>query len=86
MFISVAKQHAIYYNNCSPEANSSRSSRTEVNSSLFFTSTIDRDQTVSQRFEPNSRNTLIGEQPNLWQIVHHLDVMSRHRGAKQTHR
>jgi hypothetical protein len=24
----------------------------------------DRDQTVSRRFEPNSRTTLIGEQPN----------------------
>ena len=27
--------------------------------------TTDRDQTVSRRFEPSSRTTLIGEQPNL---------------------
>ncbi len=30
------------------------------------TPTADRDQTVSRRFEPNSRTTLIGEQPNPW--------------------
>jgi hypothetical protein len=48
---------------------------------LFFTT--DRDQTVSRRFKPSSRTTLIGEQPNPWQIVHHQDVMSRHRGAKR---
>jgi hypothetical protein len=48
-------------------------------------STVDRDQTVSRRSEPNSRATLIGEQPNPWQTVHHQDVASRHRGAKQTH-
>ena len=28
------------------------------------TPTTDRDQTVSRRFEPSSRTTLIGEQPN----------------------
>ena len=49
----------------------------------FLLSTTDRDQTVSQRFKPSSRTTLIGEQPNPWQILHHQDVMSRHRGAKQ---
>jgi hypothetical protein len=65
---------------------SSRSSRTEVNTYMFFLSTVDRDQTVSRRSEPNSRITLIGEQPNPWQTMHHQDVMSRHRGAKQTHR
>ena len=48
-------------------------------------STVDRDQTVSRRSEPNSRITLTGEQPDPWQIMHHQDVMSRHRGAKQTH-
>ncbi len=53
---------------------------------FVFICTVDRDQTVSRRFEPNSRTTLIGEQPNPWQIVHHQDVMSRHRGAKQAHR
>ena len=30
------------------------------------TPTTDRDQTVSRRFEPSSRTTLIGEQPNPW--------------------
>ena len=30
----------------------------------FPTPTTDRDQTVSRRFEPSSRTTLIGEQPN----------------------
>ena len=49
------------------------------------TPTADRDRTVSRRSEPNSRTTLIGEQPNPWKIVHHQDVMSRHRGAKRTY-
>ena len=30
--------------------------------------TEDRNQTVSRRFEPNSRTTLIGEQPNPWDL------------------
>ena len=30
------------------------------------TPTADMDQTVSRRSEPNSRTTLIGEQPNPW--------------------
>src|ERR671913_1039311 len=46
------------------------------------TPTADRDQTVSRRFEPNSRTTLIGEQPNPWDLLQPQDVMSRHRGAK----
>src|SRR5436309_16087029 len=32
------------------------------------TPTADRDQTVSRRFEPSSRTTLIGEQPNPWDL------------------
>ena len=32
--------------------------------------TTDRDQTVSRRFEPSSRTTLIGEQPNPWKVLH----------------
>ena len=44
------------------------------------------DQTVSRRFEPNSRTTLIGEQPNPWDLLQPQDVMSRHRGAKQRRR
>src|SRR5579863_9742528 len=34
------------------------------------------------RFEPSSRTTLIGEQPNPWDLLQPQDVMSRHRGAK----
>ncbi len=48
--------------------------------------TKDRDQTVSRRFEPNSRTTLIGEQPNPWDLLQPQDVMSRHRGAKHHRR
>ena len=40
----------------------------------------------SLRSEPNSRTTLIGEQPNPWELLHPQDVMSRHRGAKQFRR
>src|SRR6201999_3607184 len=50
------------------------------------TPTADRDQTVSRRFEPSSRTTLIGEQPNPWDLLQPQDVMSRHRGAKQRRR
>ena len=48
--------------------------------------TKDRDQTVSRRFEPSSRTTLIGEQPNPWDLLQPQDVMSRHRGAKRPRR
>ncbi len=51
-----------------------------------FTLVVDRDRTVSQRSEPSSRTTLIGEQPNPWNLVQLQDVMSRHRGAKQLRR
>src|SRR6187401_965638 len=50
------------------------------------TPTADRDRTVSRRSEPNSRTTLIGEQPNPWELLHPQDVMSRHRGAKPLRR
>ena len=46
------------------------------------TPTTDRDRTVSRRSEPSSRTTLIGEQPNPWDLLQPQDVMSRHRGAK----
>lgn len=46
----------------------------------------DRDRTVSRRSEPSSRTTLIGEQPNPWDLLQPQDVMSRHRGAKQLRR
>ena len=52
----------------------------------FPTPTADRDQTVSRRSEPSSRTTLIGEQPNPWDLLQPQDVMSRHRGAKHYRR
>ena len=52
----------------------------------FPTPTADRDRTVSRRSEPSSRTTLIGEQPNPWDLLQPQDVMSRHRGAKQRRR
>ena len=56
---------------------------TPLNSS---TRMADRDRTVSRRSEPSSRTTLIGEQPNPWDLLQPQDVMSRHRGAKQPRR
>ena len=50
------------------------------------TPTVDRDRTVSRRTEPSSRTTLIGEQPNPWDLLQPQDVMSRHRGAKRSRR
>src|SRR4051812_35256393 len=50
------------------------------------TPTADRNRTVSRRSEPNSRTTLIGEQPNPWDLLQPQDVMSRHRGAKRSRR
>jgi hypothetical protein len=52
----------------------------------FQTPTEDRDRTVSRRSKPSSRTTLIGEQPNPWELLHPRDVMSRHRGAKRFRR
>ncbi len=52
----------------------------------FPTPTADRDRTVSRRSEPSSRTTLIGEQPNPWDLLQPQDVMSRHRGAKHCRR
>jgi hypothetical protein len=46
----------------------------------------DRDRTVSRRSEPSSRATLIGEQPNPWNLLQPQDVTSRHRGAKPPRR
>ena len=48
----------------------------------LLTPTSDRDRTVSRRSEPSSRATLIGEQPNPWDLLQPQDVTSRHRGAK----
>ncbi len=46
----------------------------------------DRDRTVSRRSEPSSRATLMGEQPNPWDLLQPQDVTSRHRGAKRFRR
>ena len=48
----------------------------------FLTPTTDRDRTVLRRSEPSSRATLIGEQPNPWDLLQPQDVTNRHRGAK----
>ena len=58
----------------------------EADSFKFLTPTADRDRTVSRRSEPSSRTTLIGEQPNPWDLLQPQDVMSRHRGAKHPRR
>ena len=52
----------------------------------FLTPISDRDRTVSRRSEPSSRATLIGEQPNPWDLLQPQDVTSRHRGAKPSRR
>lgn len=52
----------------------------------FHTPTTDRDRTVSRRSEPSSRATLMGEQPNPWDLLQPQDVTSRHRGAKPPRR
>ena len=52
----------------------------------FPTPTADRDRTVSRRSKPSSRTTLIGAQPNPWDLLQPQDVMSRHRGAKHCRR
>ena len=59
-----------------------------LGSALFNvpTPTEDRDRTVSRRSEPSSRATLMGEQPNPWDLLQPQDVTSRHRGAKPLRR
>ena len=52
----------------------------------YPTPAVDKDRTVSRRSEPSSRTTLIGEQPNPWDLLQPQDVMSRHRGAKPRRR
>ena len=52
----------------------------------LLTPTTDRDRTVSRRSEPSSRATLMGEQPNPWDLLQPQDVTSRHRGAKPPRR
>ncbi len=52
----------------------------------LLTITTDRDRTVLRRSEPSSRATLIGEQPNPWDLLQPQDVTNRHRGAKPPRR
>lgn len=52
----------------------------------FLTPITDRDRTVLRRSEPSSRATLIGEQPNPWDLLQPQDATSRHRGAKPSRR
>ena len=86
-FMNVATQRCHFkMTTGTPEVHPIRSSRTRISSSQLFTPSVDRDQTVSQRSKPNSRTTLIGEQPNPWELLHPRDVMSQHRGAKQFRR
>ena len=58
----------------------------KTNPFKYPTPTADRDRTVSRRSEPSSRTTLIGEQPNPWDLLQPQDVTSRHRGAKPPRR
>src|SRR6056297_2677524 len=58
----------------------------KLNPLKILTPTADRDRPVSRRSEPSSRTTLIGEQPNPWELLHPQDVTSRHRGAKPPRR
>ena len=69
-----------------PEVRPARSSRTSAGSPQVSTPTTDRDRTVSRRSEPSSRATLMGEQPNPWDLLQPQDVTSRHRGAKPLRR
>ena len=52
----------------------------------ILTPTTDKDRTVLRRSEPSSRATLIGEQPNPWDLLQPQDVTNRHRGAKPPRR
>ena len=58
----------------------------EIEPLKLLTPTTDRDRTVSRRSEPSSRATLMGEQPNPWDLLQPQDVTSRHRGAKPPRR
>ena len=69
-----------------PAARPTRSSRTSVSPRPDSTPATDRDRTVSRRSEPSSRATLMGEQPNPWNLLQPQDVTSRHRGAKPLRR
>ena len=40
----------------------------------------------ARRSKPSSRNFLIGEQPNPWDLLQPQDKLSRHRGAEPCRR
>jgi hypothetical protein len=65
-----------------PEVRPSRSSRTRDSLSQIAAPVADRDQPVSRRFEPSSRASLTGEQPDPWDLLQPQDETSRHRGAE----
>ena len=69
-----------------PEVYFTRSSRTKVYSSQFFSLTVDRDQTVSRRSKLRSCTAFLGEQPNPWNHLQLQDAIIQHRGAKPSHR
>jgi hypothetical protein len=51
-----------------------------------LTPTLDMDQNVSRRSKPKSRTTLMGKQPNPWNVIPPQVAKSRHRGAKPSRR
>jgi len=71
--------------NSLPETLTFRSSHTRIIISLLQNNS-DRNQTGLRRFKPNSRNILFDEQSNLWHMLLHQDMLSRHRGLKQKRR
>src|SRR5690606_7071368 len=52
----------------------------------FLTPTVGRDRTVSRRSEPSSRATLMGAQPNPWDLLPPQDVTSRDRSGNPPRR
>ena len=53
---------------------------------MYLPPAMDMDRTVSRRSEPSSRASLMGEQPNPWDLLQPQDETSRHRGAKHFRR
>jgi hypothetical protein len=49
---------------------------------LGFKLSSSREISTTKRFEPSSRTTLTGEQPDAWDLLQPHAVMSRHRGAE----
>jgi len=50
---------------------------------FFLLVPLDRNQSLLQRFKPNSRTALMNEQFNHLIQLRAMDAMSRHRGDKQ---